>query len=131
MDLEAIPERINRKQAVKQFAGELDRPVLKEIVVEASKALARLDSNRLEELARSCAALNRDLVPLDAEARMCLARQARDAAVEMAIFARVIEATRANLNVMQRLRDLRTGRLEYGELPMQGWMRRENGHGDN
>jgi hypothetical protein len=49
----------------------------------------------------------------------------------MAIFARVIEATRANLNVMQRLRDLRTGRLEYGELPMQGWMRRENGHGDN
>ena len=33
----------------------------------------------------------------------------------MAVFARVLEATRANLKVMNRLRELRAGRLEYGE----------------
>jgi hypothetical protein len=136
MDLEANPERMNGEPAAVRVAeGSLatvrERPVLKEIVVEASKALARLDSNRLEELARSCAALNRDLAPLDAETRLSLAGQARDAAVEMAIFARVMEATRANLNVMERLRDLRAGRLEYGELPLQEWVRTENGHGNN
>ncbi len=31
----------------------------------------------------------------------------------MAVFARVLEATRANLDVMNRLRELRAGRLEY------------------
>ena len=33
----------------------------------------------------------------------------------MAVLGRVLEATRANLNVMNRLRELRTGRLEYSE----------------
>ena len=37
----------------------------------------------------------------------------------MATFARVLDATRANLNVMNRLRELRSGRLEYGELQMR------------
>ncbi len=36
-------------------------PELKALVVEASLALTRLDANRLEELALSCQALNRDL----------------------------------------------------------------------
>ena len=36
-------------------------PELKELVAEASRALARLDAARLEELALSCEALNRDL----------------------------------------------------------------------
>ena len=35
-------------------------PELKELVVEASRALARLDTARLEELALSCQALTRD-----------------------------------------------------------------------
>src|SRR6202021_1865741 len=34
---------------------------MKELVREASAALARLDAERLEELARCCQALNRDL----------------------------------------------------------------------
>jgi hypothetical protein len=41
------------------------RPKLKELVVEASRALARLDADRLEELALSCQALNRELVRSD------------------------------------------------------------------
>lgn len=88
------------------------RPNLKTLVAEASRALAHLDANRLEELALSCQALNRDLRPSDREA---FSGQVREAAGDMAVFARVLEATRANLNVMNRLRELHAGRLEYGE----------------
>jgi hypothetical protein len=49
----------------------------------------------------------------------------------MAVLARVLEATRANLNVMNHLRDLRAGRLEYGQPQAQQWRRTESGHGDN
>ncbi len=118
-------------------------PNLKELVVEASQALARLDAVRLEELALSCQALNRDMVqadvaPGDGDARAEIARQAKEAVNDMAVFARVLEATRANLSVMNRLRELRAGRLEYREVrmdyampPVLGWRRTESGHGDN
>jgi aminopeptidase N len=108
-----------------------NHPELKELVVEASRALARLDADRLEELALSCQALNRDLTPVSAEGRKVLARQAREAACDMATFARVLEATHANLNVMNRLRDLRTGRLEYSQGQAQGPVRMESTNGDN
>jgi hypothetical protein len=84
---------------------------LKALVVEASRALARLDADRLEELALSCKALNQDLTPAS---RQELACQAREVAGDMAVFARVLEVTRANLGVMNRLRDLHAGRVEYG-----------------
>ncbi|MGA3262729.1 MAG: hypothetical protein ABSC47_01640 [Terracidiphilus sp.] len=101
---------------------------LKDLVVEASRALARLDADRLEELALSCQALNRDLAQASKEERAVLASQAREAARDMAVFARVLEATRANLNVMNRLRELRAGRLEYGQT---SWKRTEAEHGHN
>ena len=119
------------------------RPLLKELVIEASQALARLDADRLEELALSCQALNRDLVeqqftPQDGDGRAALARESREAVGDMAVFARVLEATRANLSVMNRLRELRGGRLEYREGGLDsggsqrpGWRRTESGHGDN
>ncbi len=88
-------------------------PALKQIVLEASQALAQLDADRLEELARSCAALNRDWRIADAVEHAELTRQASESADDMAIFARVLEVTRANLAVMSRLRDLRQGRIEY------------------
>ena len=94
------------------------RPKLKELVVEASQALARLDADRLEELALSCQALNRDLVQSDqaqgnAADRAALAMECKEAEGDMAVFARVLEATRDNLNVMNRERELRAGRLVY------------------
>lgn len=95
-------------------------PELKELVVEASRALARLDAPRLEELALSCEALNRDLGLLDTDARRDLARQAREAEAGMAVFARVLEATRANRNVMRRLRELRAVELEYSDWQARG-----------
>ncbi len=114
-----------------EFGARREHPELKELVVEASRALARLDADRLEELALSCQALNRDLVQGDAPRSAALALQAREARRDMAVFARVLEATRANLNVMNRLRELCMGRLEYGERQARGWARTESGHGDN
>jgi hypothetical protein len=116
---------------------------MKELVVEASRALARLDADRLEELAFSCQALNRDLAQgdparRDGDARESLAIECNQAQGDMAVFARVLEATQANLNVMNRLRELRAGRLEYraghleyGKSQIQQWRQTESGHGNN
>jgi hypothetical protein len=135
--------RVKGAIALQEMGERRGRPLLKELVVEASRALARLDADRLEELALSCQALNRDLVQSDTvqedgDGRAALAREAREAAGDMAVFARVLEATRANLNVMNRLRELRAGSLEYGEghakyggPQMPEWRRTESGHGDN
>lgn len=107
----------------------LANPELKELVVEASHALARLDSSRLEELALSCQALTRARNTEDLGERTLLAQQAREAVADMAVFARVLEATRANLGVMKRLRELRAGQLEYTERQARGGA--EGGNGDD
>jgi hypothetical protein len=107
------------------------QPELRELVVEASRALACLDAARLEELALSCQALTRGIALERVTPRGELVRQAHEAAEEMAVFARVLDVTRANLNVMNRLRELRARRLEYQERPDRVGVRTENGHGDN
>lgn len=114
------------------------QPQMKELVVEASRALARLDADRLEELALSCQALNRDLAHTDGDALAALAVESKEAAGDMAVFARVLEATRSNLSVMNRLKELRAGRLEYGAGRLEygvpqarQWRRTESRHGDN
>lgn len=100
-------------------------PALRELVAEATRALARLDADRLEELALCCQALNRDqgagsLPPGE------MARQARAARGEWEVFGRVLDATRGNLAVINRLRELRAGAvLEYGGPAGTG---RPNGH---
>jgi hypothetical protein len=106
-------------------------PELRELVLEASQALARLDSDRLDELALSCQALNRDFSLNNSDHSAGLVRQAREAVGEMAVFQRVLEATRSNLNVMKRLRELRAGQLEYGESQTRGWVEMERAHGNN
>ncbi len=126
--MESNPEGSAGKRAMQEFAMYRERPELKKLVVEASRALARLDVHRLEELALSCQMLNRALVSSNAAVSAALAGQAREAVGEMAVFAGVLEATRSNLNVMNRLRELRAGRLEYGQA---GWAPTENRHGNN
>jgi hypothetical protein len=129
--------RVSERSVPLQESGQSRaRPKLKELVFEASRALARLDVPRLEELALCCQALNRDLVledlaQADGETRKMLAFESREAVGDMAVFARVLEATRANLHVMQRLRELREGSLGYGLPPAPRWRRTESGHGDN
>src|SRR5579864_8205139 len=88
-------------------------PELREVVVEASLSLARLDAERLEELALWCWDFNRDLMRVGNADSAEWARQAREASGEMAVFGRVLDATRANLEVMKRLRERRAARLEY------------------
>ncbi len=106
-------------------------PKLRELVAEASRALARLDAERLEELALCCQALNRDLAQADRGTRARLAAESKEALGDMAVFARVLDATRANLHVMNRLCELREGRLEYGGPHGQPWRPTGSGHGNN
>ena len=95
-------------------------PELKALVVEASRALALLNAPRLEELAVSCEALNQNLDSMGADEKRELARQAREAQADMSVLKRVLEATRANRNVMRRLREMRERRLEYNEKMIRG-----------
>ncbi len=103
-------------------------PELRELVREASRALSLLDAERLEELALCSRALNRDIEFRDDAGRVEMARQARESREDMAVFGRLLEATRANLAVMARIRALRRGRqLEYGERGTE----RGRGYGDD
>ena len=120
-----------RNAAMQEIRERRVRPALRELVLEASRGLALLDADRLEELALSCQTLNRELVTQVAQERPVLAMEAREAAGDMAVFARVLEATRANLNVMRRLHESHRDRLEYREPQVRGWARTESGHGDN
>jgi len=107
------------------------RPELRQVVAEASQALSTLDADRLEELALSCQALNRELEPMPESRRLALAREARAALGDMAVFARILDATEANLRVMKRLRDLRMGEVEYSTEPDSAWRegKRESAYG--
>jgi hypothetical protein len=129
--MQSSPAAGEGKREMRALEKRRVRPELKELVVEASRALARLDADRLEEMALSCQALNRELTLREPAERAALARQAREAARDMAVFLRVLEATRANLNVMNRLRELREGRLEYSEVRRQDWSPAGCAHGDN
>jgi hypothetical protein len=116
---------------MQEYGTRREHPELKQLVAEASRALALLDAGRLEELALSCRALNQDLAAPGFRDRPRLARQAREAAGEMAVLARVLEVTRGNLEVMNRLRELRAGRLEYGAPRSAEWSTPGSDHGDN
>jgi hypothetical protein len=114
---------------------------MKELVREASAALARLDAERLEELARCCQALNRDLRrrpgaqgrgESGAQLGSALAAQVRAAAGEFVVFTRVLEATRVNLEVMMRLKAFQQEQLEYGgQARAHHWARPEASDGNN
>lgn len=116
---------------MQQFSMRGEHPELQELVAEASRALARLDADRLDELALSCQALNRELPTKSRTRYLELARQAHEATGDMATFSRVLEATRANLNVMKRLRELREKRIEYSARELPAPAGTEGNHGDN
>ncbi len=86
------------------------QPELRILVAEAAASLARLDAERLEEMALSSQTLNRDLT---VERRSQLHIEAHAATKEMAALAQVLQATRSNLAVMNRLREFHARRTEY------------------
>lgn len=107
------------------------RPELKALVTDATRALALLDAERLEELARSCETLKREMEmdgPEERAARIC---EAGEAARELAVLSRVLDATRANGRVLHRLMELRAGRREYGPTAGEAMRVVESGCGDN
>ena len=81
---------------------------LKEILTEASEALAHLDAERLERLALYCEML------IEEPSSAVVERAGRE--TEMAVFSHVLDATRANLRVMRRLRELRATEVD-GHAP--------------
>jgi hypothetical protein len=86
------------------------RPELKMLVVEAAQSLAKLDAERLEELALSCMALNCDQPLADQQLTLCELHEAKR---DMAVLSKVLEVTRTNLSVMNRLSELHANRMEY------------------
>ena len=107
------------------------RPQMKELVREASRALAILDAERLEELALSCQALNRDRLGTDISRARQFGRDVLEARQDMIVLERVLKATRANMEVMRRLQEIRGGEPEYGPGVCGPWTLTETGRGDD
>ncbi len=89
------------------------QPGLSRMVVEAVQALSKLDAERLEELACACRALNSEQ---GRAGRPAVTQDAHISAEDMAALARVLEVTRANLEVMNRLREFHARRIEYSAV---------------
>jgi hypothetical protein len=78
---------------------------LTRIVRQATAALVAMDADRLEELARCCADLNR--VWDEGGDRAAASLEMRAAAGDLALFEAILHETRANLTVLTRLHAIR------------------------
>jgi hypothetical protein len=94
-------------------------PALKSLARDTSQALALLDVDRLEELRGICERLLPSSVAMP---------EAMDAKADMAVLGRVLEAARANAEVMQRLRAIRVGPVEYSERQVSCSAESASGH---
>lgn len=103
---------------------------LKGFVLEASRSLARLDAARLEELALSCQTLNR-IAAKNKSGLIQLRTDAHESKQEMEVLARVLDVTRDNMRVFNRLRELRAGRFEYDLLGGSAWKDAGRADGDD
>ena len=88
------------------------RGTLQEIVQQATEALIRMDSERLEELAQCCADLNREIQQSGQDTQVLneeriLRDEVQDSAYDMQLFERILFETRANLTVFSRLHVMR------------------------
>jgi hypothetical protein len=101
-------------------AGSEPDPNLRATLCEASLALGRLDADRLDAMARYCEVLIRgtEVVPFSSNGSEPEAREAN--LNPMRTLERVLEATRANLEVLRRLHDRSPEQLEYGPASLGG-----------
>ncbi|MDE3199663.1 MAG: hypothetical protein KGN79_01985 [Acidobacteriota bacterium] len=97
------------------------RTPLPEVLDEASCALATLDAGRLEELASSCEAFNKELFQLNMSSDPLSLEQVLTVRNKLADFGRVLEATRCNLEVLRQANAFDTGVLEYAN-PAHAWV---------
>lgn len=99
--------------------------------MDAASALARLDFLHLEALEASARHLCSVTTEIKDQDRREFSGQLKEAEIAMELFARVIEATRENLDVLNRLQQGRQGLLEYTFPDWQGPMEAESRHGNN
>lgn len=101
-------------------------PNLRELLIEATQALARLDADRLEEMALSCQSLVRLVkqpVGVDGESGCrCGSADGQLAALRLAL-----RATESNLAVLRGLCHGRSESLEYGPMAVRDRLLQE-GH---
>lgn len=98
---------------------------LKTLLAEASQALLRFDGPSLDEIASSTAASVRELDCGSGPLRLNLT----EIRVALAVFRRVVEATRANLDVLHKLRDREAPDLSYSLTPRQSTL--DSAYGNN
>ena len=88
----------------------------KALIAVATEALAQLDAEALEALTLAC----NEMASSSESAREERALDRNGSS--LAAFARVIEASRANLSVLRQLSAMRTTRLDYGlAVASAGW----------
>lgn len=90
------------------------QPSMRELAGASVRALSRFDVDALETLVEHCEALRRQMQGMPPEEWKRLFFEAQEALQPMRNFARALETTAANLEVLANLSDLRAGRLEYG-----------------
>jgi len=100
---------------------------LQEIVREATAALILMDTQRLEELARCCVDLNRDLQESGEVAEA--ATELQYVAKDIKLLGRVLFETRANLTVLTRLHVLRLRDNGAEEIAKQDYVSEISGIG--
>jgi hypothetical protein len=103
---------------------------LREALIAASRALARLDADRLEELALSCQALVSGF-ERGAGANLQQGSRPRDGGRELTELGLVLRATQANLAVLRGLRRGGATELEYGQAAARAGTAIEAHDGDH
>jgi hypothetical protein len=100
---------------------------LRGIVQEATQALARMDADRLEELAHCCADLNREIRETG---RVVETARDLDEKADVQVLGRILFETKANLNIFLRLRMMRFREMD---VAVRDWKRVEGRteYGDN
>jgi hypothetical protein len=79
------------------------KPDLKALIRITCIALAQSDAARLEEISESCLALAMSSTTM---------QEVRDAGNDMADLARILETTRSNIEILDRLRAISQGQVE-------------------
>ncbi len=105
------------------------REQLKNVAIEASQALASLDAERLEALVVSLTRADRNGRSLSEE--LTTVEEAVAAVGSMSLLAKMLEATRANLRVIEQAADMTNGSAGYGPGAASRWNAMERAHGDN
>jgi hypothetical protein len=103
----------------------------KDLIVEAAGALARLDADRLEELAEWCKSGSPGGVSDELTRLASAGAASEDLRYQMAVFDRVLEATRVNLNVLRRAGEIRSSLIESGSGTERNLTVAESGYGDD